>query len=303
MAASGGVVSEILSHLLRTKEVDYVLTADEYRNDENCQYCVISAEDGKKEIADKAGSNYCPVNMGKAIRHISENEGKCAIVCLPCLARGIAKYSEINKAVAEKIQLVVVLLCNHTPPYTATNYVMGKKHIPMKRISRVKFRGEGWNYTLRGYSADSNKPLFKDHKYWDRYFSKYFWQKGCVDCDDHFGKYGDICAGDADFVKFRDKHTENAGETVCFVNSERGRQILERMNGREIEISYDVTAEELETVYGANCEYNFVTYDNMRGDALTILKGDMRYILKKEASKIIKTISPGLHRYLKKRMG
>lgn len=95
-AASGGITSELLYYMLKERLIDYVITSENYLYDRNGKYVVIKAENADM-LFDKSGSNYCPINIGKALKDIRLREGKCAIVCLPCLVRGINNLRKFIK--------------------------------------------------------------------------------------------------------------------------------------------------------------------------------------------------------------
>ena len=251
-AASGGITSELLSYLVKEKYVDYIVTADEYHNDEKGSFCIADCE---YDIFSKMGSNYCPINVGKALTEIKGKDGTCAIVCLPCLARGIRKLCLEDEILNRKIKYIITLLCNHVPSYNATEYL--KKRYKTEEPNLIKYRGNGWFGFLRFFKVLGGR--YSEYfsagfsEYFSTGFSEYFWQNACVLCEDHFGKYSDIAMGDADFVKYRSQE-ENTGETICFINNLEMREILKDMQSKKIiSLSQDASEDELSRIYGPLC--------------------------------------------------
>lgn len=274
-AASGGVTTELLSYLLSKKYVDYVVTA----NENHCDGIVEGGIFTKGvQLFQRSGSNYCPVNMGKLIRQIKERDGQCAIVCLPCLARGIAKARKTDKQLDKKIKYVICLLCNHVPSYNATEYLI--KRYKIERPDLVKYRGNGWFGYFRAYKTD--KTAYAKYfeiayaKYFETAFAKYFWQESCVECVDHFGKYADICMGDADFVKYRNPNESNLGETICFSNNDTIIGILNSMSSEgKVKLYDDMSEKELEWIYGPLCDEHRASKENLKSNYLEIVHDEV----------------------------
>lgn len=247
-AASGGIVSEILKYLLRKGLVDYVVLAGNYNPSEKnaVGYRIVDVAD---DIDRTSGTNYCPVNLGAAIKDISNREGTCAIVGVPCFARGLRGLIKQNKNLDEKVKFVFSLLCNHIPSYNATDYLIKKYKV--KNASLVKYRGAGWFGNLRFFDSDREIARISYTDYFRVGFYNNFWQKECLECWDHFGICADASFGDADFVKYRDTDKDNIGETMIFTNNEDINSILIDMEReKRIVLCSDQKEEEMQRIYG-----------------------------------------------------
>ncbi len=303
-AASGGVTTELLSYLIKKKYVDYIVTADENYCKGIIEGCII---ENRNELVKKAGSNYCPVNMGKTLEKIRKRNGKCAIVCLPCFARGLRYLMDNDKELKCRIKYIICLLCNHVPSYNATEYLIKKNRI--RRPDLVKYRGDGWFGSFRAFKL-KNKDRYDNYfkqsyvEYFTSNFAKYFWQEVCINCNDHFGKYADLCVGDADFVKYRVSGKDNIGETMCFTNKQEIYEILNKMkNEGIISICDDITQDELEWIYGPLCNENRANKDSLKQNVNQILRYDRRTYVKSKAKtakyKIIYFLSLLKHKIMK----
>ena len=135
-AASGGLTTELIKYMLSTGIVDYVITAGEYQNDKNLGYVIIDNQN-IDDLDRYSGSNYCPANIGRAIGKIKENNGRYAIVCLPCLARGIFLARKADKLLDSRIKYVITLLCNHIPSYEGTDYLIKRYRIDIPKIEEM----------------------------------------------------------------------------------------------------------------------------------------------------------------------
>lgn len=285
-AASGGVTSELIRYLLANKYVDYVITGNCYCCDRNASYALIES-DKFDSVYMYSGSNYCPTNLGKAISEISKRNGVCAIVCLPCLARGIQKLREDDETLNYKIKYVITLLCNHVPSYEATDYLLAKYHI--KSPTYVKYRGNGWFGNFRAYNKDCTEIMsIPFSEYFVSKFSVLFWQEACVGCMDHFGSAADICMGDADFIKYRTPQISNEGETICFINNEEFVEILQNMKSQEIiSLFDDIKPEELKLIYGPLEHINRADRSNLRTGYAAILAEEKRVEIKNRAKRVV----------------
>lgn len=266
-AASGGLTSELLHYLISSKTVDYVITADHYKNDRSCGICMPKDD----SIYEKAGSRYCPVDMSDVISKIRDTEGTCAIVCLPCYARGIRRLMDMDSSLNKKVKYIISLLCNHVPSYHATEYLI--KKYKTGEADEIRYRGDGWFGHFRTYKNGKLIHSISFSEYFPTAFSRSFWRYSCILCKDHFGKSADICMGDADFIKHRFPEKENLGETFCFINNPALKNILEHMEKDGIiELHADVSENELESIYGDLCNENRGGKEALRQDAASILR-------------------------------
>ena len=274
-AASGAITTELLKYLLQNDFVDYVITADNYHYDRNLSYVIIGKKD--VDILDRhSGSNYCPVNIGKSLRTIRNIKGRYAIVCLPCLARGIWKLRNNDHTLNSRISYVISPLCNHIPSYNATDFILKKYGVD--KPGMIKYRGNGWFGNFRAFSKpDSEKAFFSVpfSEYFASKYSEYFWQDACVNCKDHFGIHSDICMGDADFVKLRIGNDKNDGETIAFTNNDEMFGILKRMNDEKIiSLHNDISNTELDQIYGPLSNHHRATKHNTKNNVRSILVED-----------------------------
>ena len=301
-AASGGVVTELLKYLLKNDTVDYVVTADTYHYDRNCGYVIID-KSNVDFLDNHSGSNYCPSNIGKALKVINKIEGKYAVVCLPCLARGIYKLKNDNPTLNDRISYIITLLCNHVPSYEATDYIVKKYKISFPKM--IKYRGNGWFGSFRAYENSENETEFFSvpfSEYFSSKYSEYFWQEACVNCKDHFGIYSDICMGDADFVKYRETDKENHGETIVFSNNQELFTILGKMcNEGIISLFEDISDHELKLIYDPLSDGDRASKRNTRTGVKDILREEKNakrkallkksvYIPKRLIKKVIKEL-------------
>lgn len=278
-AASGALTTELIKYMLGADIVDYVITSGVYRNDKNLGYVLID-KNNIEDLNKYSGSNYCPVNIGRAISRIKEIDGRYTVICLPCLARGIDKLRKTDKKLDSRIKYVITLLCNHVPSYEATDYLIERYNICSPRM--IKYRGNGWFGCFRAYDSVENGTEFFSvpfSEYFGTKYSEYFWQKTCVRCMDHFGIYADACMGDADFVKYRGDQ-KNKGETIVFSNNSDIVDIIHKMKVLGIlSVFSDIKNDELEKIYGPLSDMYRADVRNLRSGVALILQEERRNAL------------------------
>ncbi len=282
-AASGAITTELLKYVLDSGMVDYVITSDVYCYDRNLGYAIIT-KDNAEQLYNYSGSNYCPANIGRAIKEIKSREGVCAIVCLPCLSAGIKLLRQNDMDLNNKIKFVISLMCNHVPSYEATDYIIAKYKIDSPAM--IKYRGKGWFGYLRTFDSVENgieNFSIPYSEYFGSKYSEYFWQKGCIECKDHFGIYSDLVVGDADFVKYREPNLDNLGETICFSNNEEMISILNQMDKEQIIcLKDDIDSDELDLIYGPLADTNRAGEKNLRCGYCKVLREERLGIIKRK---------------------
>jgi coenzyme F420 hydrogenase subunit beta len=249
-AASGGITTELLGYLLDKGHVDYIVTSQRYAGKKPMPVFVYN----KEELNLLTGSNYCPVPIGLALSEIKNNNGSCAIVCLPCEARGIRTIVETFPEFKGKIKYIISLLCNHVPSFKATEFLNNKYGRPNCAVSEIQYRGQGWFGAATISYEDNDKLKVDFNEYFSSDFFSLFHRPRCLMCLDHFGLAADISVGDADFVKFKDK--DNVGETSCFVRNVELLNIIKKMEADGICLfNFNKTENEFLSCYEAinNC--------------------------------------------------
>jgi len=135
-ASSGGVITALLIFALREGIIDGALVTTMSKSNPLEPEIIIARS--KKEIISAMGSKYCPVPLNVGLRNILENDGKFAVVGLPCHIHGIRKFEIINKILRNKIVLHLGLMCCNNSTFLGTEYYLGKKGIKIDEIKSLK---------------------------------------------------------------------------------------------------------------------------------------------------------------------
>lgn len=193
-SASGGVVTQFLIYLLKTKTIDGALVV-RYKEDNPLQPepFIATTED---EILSSRGSKYLVLSFDKVIGDLERFEGKVAVVGLPCQIQGIRKLASSKKQIREKIIGYFAIYCSLTKTNHSMDYYLWRYGINRDNIGRFSFRDDG----CLGYMKVEDKSgnvikKIKYEKYWHGTHN-FFVNKRCSLCIDHFGELADISFGD-----------------------------------------------------------------------------------------------------------
>ena len=227
-SASGGLVSQLLISALEEGIIDGALVT-RMKKDSPLEPEPFIART-KEEIIEAAKSKYCPVPANVALKEILESkEGeKFAVVGLPCHIHGIRKAEQINKKLKEKIVLRIGIVCNHTPTFLATEFLLKKMKIKKEDIEKLDYRGEGWPGGMKITTKNGNKifvPYFSSG-YWGIVFNSFFFPMRCISCNDKICGLSDVSFADAWMPELMKDN--NIGTSLVISRNEISEEILNK---------------------------------------------------------------------------
>ena len=232
-SASGGLVTQLLIFALEEGIIDGALVT-RMKKDNPLEPEPFIART-KEEVIEASKSKYCPVPANVALKEILESkEGeKFAVVGLPCHIHGIRKSEQINKKLKEKIVLHIGIVCNHTPTFLATEFLLKKMKIKKEDVTKLEYRGKGWpggiNITTKN-NVEIFIPLFSSN-YWGIVFNSFFFPMRCTLCNDKICELSDVSFADAwipDLMK-----DNNVGISLIISRSEISEEVLKKANLKE----------------------------------------------------------------------
>lgn len=106
-AASGGLASELLIFALEKGMIDGALVVGMSKDQPLIPEPFIART--KEEVISASKSKYCPVQIGAGLRYILRNDGRFAVVGLPCHIHGIRKAETVFRVLKKRIVLHVSL--------------------------------------------------------------------------------------------------------------------------------------------------------------------------------------------------
>jgi coenzyme F420 hydrogenase subunit beta len=222
-STSGGLVSTLAAFALQVGLADGVLITRANKQKPLKPHSFIART--VDEVMSAAGSKYCPVPANSAFDEILKTEGRYIIIGLPCHVQGLRKAQALNKELKKRVSLVFGLVCNHTPTFHATDFLLQKFKIPIERIVKLDYRTSGWPGNIKIIMNDLSQRFipFTSSYYWGYVFQKFFWPKRCMVCNDKLCQLADIIFMDAWLPEFS---SDKIGSSILVTRSRKGETFI-----------------------------------------------------------------------------
>jgi coenzyme F420 hydrogenase subunit beta len=202
--ASGGMATWMLESLLFSRHVDAVAavgrTADP---DKLFEFKICRNVD---ELRACSRSAYYPVEVSHVIRHIFENDGRYAIIGLPCVCKAIRLAQDKIPKLKRRIKYVLGLTCGHQCSRYFAEYICSMGGGDPSGLREIVFRTKDLsqpasNHGIRFRSGAGRNEVSKQVFWRDgagfAYSTGYFQLPGCFYCDDVFAECADAVFMDA----------------------------------------------------------------------------------------------------------
>jgi len=224
-AASGGVVTALLWHLLKTGVVGGALVCRSKLVDGSVQSEFFIAKN-LKELKASQGSKYITTRFSfEALPLIYEFDGSLAVVCLPCDAKLLHLYCQKHPAVRDKVNCVITLFCGHLSTADLTTYIVDKlRPEPGAELTDFRYRAGHWRGQLTA-SYQGHEPVVRPFSVFSDYQNLHFFSaRKCQHCYDHTGYFSDIAVGDVWLQRMKNEPIKHSG---VITKTERGQSIIE----------------------------------------------------------------------------
>lgn len=225
-AASGGMATWFLETLLRQGFVDYVICVTPFEDASNLfKFSVFSHP---KEIRRSAKSAYYPVELSQVIQYVVSNDGRYALIGLPCFIKAIRLAACRNAKLRKRLVFFAGLTCGEIKTKAFAETLAREMKIDSEKITQLQFRDKSTNKTPLGFSIKTNvkKHLATDASirfYALAWLSGMFKPRSCTLCDDIFAELADITFMDAWLPEYVN---EKDGTNLIIVRSEIAERIV-----------------------------------------------------------------------------
>lgn len=172
---------------------------------------------------EQVGSIYQDVNLIAFVRNnVKYIRGPFFCFALGCQVQAVK--SLLSKAGVE--HYVVELVCSSQQSLDATKYLLHRLHIPSQSVRKIQYRGNGWPGGVQIEQKNGDKSFVSNTgSVWMEIFhSKLFVMPRCFMCNPKRESGADLIIGDP--WRIDSPETENVGRSLCYVKSERMRDIL-----------------------------------------------------------------------------
>ena len=201
--ASGGMATWLLETLLKEKFVDYVICVTHNPSPEKLYKFVVL--NSVEEIRSASRSCYYPVELSEVIEFILQNEGRYAIIGLPCFIKGIRLAARSSVKLKRRITFLVGLVCGQMKSTYFSAYLCALKGGDPRYMNYCQFRIKdakrdandfGFAFNCTKGSVQSGTIFWKEgmDKVW---INGFFKLNACNYCDDVFAELADVVLMDA----------------------------------------------------------------------------------------------------------
>lgn len=224
-SSSGGIVTQLLVFALEKGEIDgAVVTRMSGKNPLQPESFIART---KEEIFSASRSKYCPTSPNEALKCVLNEDGRFAVVGLPCQIHGVRKAEMNVAALREKIVLHVGLMCTHTVSFYGTELLLRKLGILPYKVAEIAYRGQGWPGNMVIKLIDGSKliiPYVRGFRaYWPVFSCFYFTPRRCLMCPDFTNELADVSVGDAWLPEFKN---DKIGTSIIIARTKRGEDLL-----------------------------------------------------------------------------
>ena len=253
--ASGGMATWTLETLLESGEVDYVACIGRTQNPDKLFEFKICTK--AEEVRACGRSAYYPVEASQVIRHILENDGRYAIIGLPCVCKAIRLAQEKFPKLRKRICYVLGLTCGHSCSKYFAEYLCalggGDPHNMREAIFRVKDPKEPISnygmYFVSGQGENTKRGCLRwKDGFGFAFMNGYFQMQGCFFCDDVFAECADATYMDAWLPEYSNSPE---GHSIVLVRNSRIHELLSETDMEKIELSASSIEQVVESQVGA----------------------------------------------------
>lgn len=223
--SSGGAISAILIHALRSGLVDRVMhvMADPARPTGN----VITCSRTPEEILAGAGSRYTASSPLAQIEEALAAGGRMAFVGKPCDVSALRNLARLDPRVDRHVPLMVSFFCGGMPSHDGVLRILGAMGVAFEEVTAFRYRGQGWPGTAAATTRDGRVVRMSYAESWGGHLSKEV-QFRCKICPDAVGGAADIACADAWYggESGYPSFDEQDGRSLIMVRTEAGEKVF-----------------------------------------------------------------------------
>jgi coenzyme F420 hydrogenase subunit beta len=223
-SSSGGAISALLTYLLESDLVDFVLhvgssTTDPVQNENKISECRLG-------VIENTGSRYSPSAPLTLIKGCLDRPGLCAVVGKPCDIAALRRYARQNPKVDQNIRYMISFFCAGIPSLKGTFRILQELGIATDQVDRLTYRGDGWPGKFRVQTKTGKVHQMTYEKSWGTILNKCL-QLRCKVCPDGVGDSADIVCADGWYIEDGiPDFGERDGRSIILTRTERGEHLV-----------------------------------------------------------------------------
>jgi len=178
----------------------------------------------KDDIISAACSKYCPVPANVALKEILRDDGRYAVVGVPCHIHGIRKAESVNKKLRERIIFHLGIFCAKSISFHGTEFLLKRMNLNKDAVEKISYRGAGWPGNMIIQLRDKQKDILTFYpSYSDLRFNSFVMPR-CTLCFDWISELADISFGDAWLPEL--KANDKVGTSIVIARSEQANNVM-----------------------------------------------------------------------------
>jgi len=197
--ASGGVVTQILMHLLESGRIQGALVIGPHSDDVSLGLGFVARS--RDDLLVSSQSRYTTAPLLTALKDISREKGEYAVVALPCQIYTLRKLQARSKAWRKRISLIIGLYCHYRLPHEVTREAGAILAPEGTELAAIKYRQKD----KRGWPHNTVEMTFSDGSKWRSpygpaqtvsLFGHCYPRGRCLLCVDALAYFADLVVGD-----------------------------------------------------------------------------------------------------------
>lgn len=222
--ASGGVITQILLHLLETGKIDGAVVLRHGTPRPWLSSPIVATD--SDEILAASQSVYVPTPVNSILDELTQFGGDVALVGLPDQVASLRRLQQLNHEAARKIKYLL-------GPYVGTaihlagieSYLRAQGVSDLSEVVELRYREGEWPGYLYVRLKDGKE--LRAPKFYYNYLIPFYITRASLLSIDFTNELADISVGDA---WSPDLETEGGGHSVVLARSERGHELLEELS-------------------------------------------------------------------------
>ncbi|WP_162268113.1 Coenzyme F420 hydrogenase/dehydrogenase, beta subunit C-terminal domain [Thiohalocapsa sp. ML1] len=194
-ASSGGIIKELLRHLLARIDVDGAIVLKHVAGVEFASTLIRDPAD----VDQLPGSIYHNLPKHHVLKLLRDTPGRFVLVGIPCELEGIFNYIyAFAPDLAERVHSTIGLLCGWQYSHHALRAICEYKGIDFNDLTNVEYRGGGPIGKLRLHTSKASFAVSRRVDFfYQAAFDRAFNARRCHLCVNHSNFLADIVVGDA----------------------------------------------------------------------------------------------------------
>lgn len=225
--SSGGVISAVAIHLIRTGAVDFVLqthasTMDPVGNE-------TSPSLDRTGVIASAGSRYTPSSPLADLESHLRSGRRFAFVGRPCDVAALRRMALRDPRIDAQVPVMLSFFCAGVPSRQGALAILDALGVDHAEVKQFAYRGRGWPGLARAVRYDGTEAAMDYNASWGTILNKHL-QFRCKICPDGTGEFADIVCADAWYGKngYPD-FAERDGRSLVVVRTAKGRILLDAL--------------------------------------------------------------------------